>query len=27
LIEKGTKEAVDKAKTALEAAGAKVTVK
>ena len=27
LIEKGTKEAVEKAKTALEAAGAKVTVK
>jgi large subunit ribosomal protein L7/L12 len=27
LIEKGSKEAVDKAKTALEAAGAKVTVK
>jgi ribosomal protein L7/L12 len=27
LIEKGTKEAVDKAKTALEAAGAKVSVK
>ena len=27
LIEKGTKEAVDKAKAALEAAGAKVTVK
>jgi len=27
LIEKGTKEAVDKAKAALEAAGAKVTIK
>ena len=27
LIEKGTKEAVDKAKAALEAAGAKVSVK
>ena len=27
LIEKGTKEAVEKAKTALEAAGAKVTIK
>jgi len=27
LIEKGSKEAVEKAKTALEAAGAKVTVK
>jgi hypothetical protein len=27
LIEKGSKEAVDKAKTALEAAGAKVSVK